>query len=250
MRVVDEKGFRSLYFDNRMVYSRILLAYPLWLCLPCYRHILACLLFNGAPRRVLEIGLGGGSLTKFFLNYFPSCYLEAVDSDPEMAGVAHQFFFLPKNHRLKTYCADGEAFVTSRQNTASRYDLILVDAFDHEGMSRSVYVRKFFLETKVLLSRSGVIAINTNRIEEDLYKTILDVIAACFPGQAFRLPVPQSNNEMIFCCNRQESAWRDRAEQQRQALAWLDHPGLDFFDYLNRMVPLQSSQEPVASNLV
>ncbi|MBF0462770.1 MAG: spermidine synthase [Magnetococcales bacterium] len=240
--VVDEGEYRSLYFDNQMTQSRMLLAHPLWLVLPYTRHMLGCLLFNPHPRHIFMIGLGGGSLAKFFLHYFPECRIDVVDSNPEMASIARQFFSLPIENRLTLHCADGEAFVAAMAGRPPLYDLILVDAFDHEGMARSVYASPFFMNIHPLLSEHGVLALNLNRAETSNYSHILAGITACFPDSVFRLPVPYpSRNEIIFCC-REDKIGPHLATVRQQAAAWVDHqPEVDFDDFMRRMVPLKQT---------
>ncbi|MEO5363056.1 MAG: hypothetical protein H7838_05470 [Magnetococcus sp. DMHC-8] len=242
MVVVDEGEYRSLYFDNHMTQSRMSLAHPLWLVLPYTRHMLACLLFNNHPRHIFMIGLGGGSLAKFFLYHFPACRLEVVDANPVMATVARQFFFLPVDDRLTLHCADGEAFVTARAGQPPLYDLILVDAFDHDGMSPTVYASRLFLKMYPLLTDHGILAFNVNRAEADLYPHIIAHIGDCFPDAIFRLPVAApSHNEIILCCKQSRPAG-DLAALQRHVTAWEElQPDLDFIDFQQRMVPLKQT---------
>lgn len=242
MMVLDEGAYRSLYFDNQMTQSRMALAHPLWLILPYTRHMLAALLFNNHPRHILMIGLGGGSLAKFFLHYFPACRMDVVDSNPKMASIAQQFFFLPTETRLTLYCADGESFVTTQRANAPSYDLILLDAFDHDGMAHAIYTDLFFHDIQHLLSDDGLLAFNVNRAEQVPYQQILHSMTHAFPFSIFRLPVPApSCNEIIFCCKTapQDTDW---SGLQHQALAWADHqPPLDFVDFSNRMVPIKQA---------
>lgn len=238
VEVVDEEHHRSLYFSNHMVQSRMLLAHPLWLHLPYTRHMLASLLFNKNPRDILMIGLGGGSLAKFFLHHFPHCRMEVVEDNPAMVEIARRFFYLPTASRLTIHDARGETFVANRQESATRYDLILVDAYDQGGMSRGVYARDFLLKIHALLSDSGVMVINTNRSEKTCHATLLRVMTHCLPPRAFRLPVQHSNSEILFYV-KQDTLWQESAEHHQQALAWVDHPDLDFIDFMDRMTPLQ-----------
>ncbi|MEO5339354.1 MAG: hypothetical protein H7837_02380 [Magnetococcus sp. MYC-9] len=242
MMVVDEGEYRSLYYDNQMTQSRMSKEHPLQLILPYTRHMLACLLFNPHPRQILMIGLGGGSLAKFFLHAFPECRVEVVDSNPEMAAVARQYFFLPIENRLTLHCVDGQEFVAAMAGRASSYDLILVDAFDHDGMSPSIYSRPFFMQTHPLLTEDGVLALNLNRAESASYPEILAGITRGFPNAVFRLPVhAPSHNEIILCC-RQNQTGIHLPVLRQLAVAWADHqPGLDFDDITQRMVPLKRS---------
>lgn len=234
--VVDEGGYRSLYFDNHMVQSRMIIDQPLRLLLSYSRHVLACLLFVANPQRILMIGLGGGSLAKFFLHTFPKCRMDVVESNPEMVNIARYYFNLPTDSRLHVLHMDGDTFVADHRENASRYDLILLDAYDHEGMSRSVYDSEFLNKINMLLSEPGVIAINVNRSQNKFYKNFVESVHRSFSKQAFQLPVQGSKNTIIFC-NKHQELWSKPIQWQN--LAWINHPEVDFGNYLQRMVPLK-----------
>jgi len=51
---------------------------PYALCLAYTRKMMAFLLFNSQPRRILQLGLGGGSLAKFCYKHLPDASITAV----------------------------------------------------------------------------------------------------------------------------------------------------------------------------
>ncbi len=241
--VIDEGPYRSLYFNSTaFTQSRMDLAHPLWLVSSYTQHLLASLLFNHRPQRVLMIGLGGGCMAKFFLHFFPECRVDVVDSNPVMATVAHQFFFLPESDRLTLHCADGQHFVTAMANRSTPYDLILVDAFDHAGVSRSVNSAPFLSAIHPLLSDNGVLLFNLFRGEAVGYPEILREIVSGFPRSVLRLPVP-GGNEIVFCLP-QDNPFRhlNLPALQEQTLAWADQPPLAFeafMGFLHRLIPVK-----------
>ncbi|HEY0720688.1 MAG TPA: spermidine synthase, partial [Gammaproteobacteria bacterium] len=70
IEVVDDMLHRSLHFGTEPKQSSMLLSDPLALVLSYTRAMTTALLFVPQVRRVLLIGLGGGSLAKFFLHHF------------------------------------------------------------------------------------------------------------------------------------------------------------------------------------
>ncbi|MEW6690321.1 MAG: spermidine synthase, partial [Pseudomonadota bacterium] len=64
--VSEERGVRHLHIGGEAIQSAMRLADPWALELEYTRCMLTFLLFHPAPRRALMIGLGGGSLAKFF----------------------------------------------------------------------------------------------------------------------------------------------------------------------------------------
>ncbi|MBF0095915.1 MAG: spermine synthase [Magnetococcales bacterium] len=237
--VVDEAGYRSLYFDNHLTQSRILLANPLWLVLPYTRHMLAALLFNPEPQQILMIGLGGGSLAKFLLHYFPACHLEVVDANPEIPAIAHALFFLPRDPRLTVHCADGATLMASLAAQHKTFDLILVDAFDHDGMAPSIYSDSFLIAIQEILTDNGVVAFNTNRAETSAYRQVSAQIQERFPLALYRLPVPTPSRNEIILCSRNTITEQSMLPLRQRAHAWHDHqPPLHFGDFIERMVPV------------
>ncbi|MBF0184613.1 MAG: methyltransferase domain-containing protein [Magnetococcales bacterium] len=238
--VIDEAGYRSLYFDNHLTQSRMDLQHPLWLILPYTRHMLAALLYNPQPQQVLMIGLGGGSLAKFLLHAFPSCRIDAIDANPLIPAIAQHLFFLPSDPRLTMHCADGAEMILTLATQKRQFDLILIDAFDHDGMSPSIYADSFLVALQRLLTENGVVAFNLNRAETSHHRRVSEQISHRFSAVITRLPVAApSRNEIIFCC-RQPITEQNSARLRHKAEEWKDHqPPLLFDDFLQRMTAVQ-----------
>ena len=64
--VSDARGYRSLHVGGEAIQSTMKLGDPYALALDYTRCMMAFLLFHPQPREALMIGLGGGSLAKFF----------------------------------------------------------------------------------------------------------------------------------------------------------------------------------------
>src|SRR4051812_25073219 len=69
--MIDYRGMRNLFFSPCAVQSSMRLDDPLALVAPYTRKMMACLLFRPAPRHLLMIGLGGGSIAKFCYRHLP-----------------------------------------------------------------------------------------------------------------------------------------------------------------------------------
>ncbi|HEY6896719.1 MAG TPA: spermidine synthase-like protein, partial [Rhodocyclaceae bacterium] len=63
--VVDDDERRYLYFSIHLMQSAMRLNAPNALDLRYTQKMMACLLFNPRPKRIVLIGVGGGSLVKF-----------------------------------------------------------------------------------------------------------------------------------------------------------------------------------------
>ena len=125
------------------------------------RMMLGALYVQPDPKRVLIVGLGGGSLPKALLQLLPNARIDVVEIDPAVTRVAREYFALPSSERLDIAELDGRVLVKRAQRRGAQYDLILLDAFDHEYIPEHLLTREFLAETKSLLAADGVLAANT-----------------------------------------------------------------------------------------
>jgi spermidine synthase len=195
LEVVDAHGVRSLHFGTRPRQSAMSLAEPDRLELAYIRAMLSVLLFIAKPERVLLLGLGGGSLARFLLSHYPRCRIDAVERRADVAEIAHRYFDLPRDPRLAVHIADAYEYCDAEaQMTEAAYDLILVDAYDHQGMDQSVNAEEFFRACTRLLRPLGALAMNLWGTQKAAFKQSAEWLRACFPGRAFKLPVPNKGN--------------------------------------------------------
>ncbi len=195
LEVVDTYGVRALHFGTSPRQSALSLENPQRLELAYIRAMLSPLLFVGDPRRVLLIGLGGGSLARFLLEQFPDCRLDAVERRAGVAEIAHAYFGLPRVERLTIHITDAcqqvEALSAHRPQD---YDLILVDAYDHLGMDASVNAPDFLANCVRLLRPQGVLSMNLWGTHAVTLRQSTVLLKRYFPGRALRLAVPNRGN--------------------------------------------------------
>ena len=79
--VSDARGVRSLHVGGEAIQSSMKLGDPFALALDYTRCMMAFLLFHPEPRQALMIGLGGGSLAKFFFKRFRRTRVRVVELD-------------------------------------------------------------------------------------------------------------------------------------------------------------------------
>ena len=98
--VVEDDDSRYLRFDSSFqsgMYKndpfRTRFEYADYLQLP--------LAYRPETRRILYIGLGGGSAPKRTWRDFPATRIDAVEIDPEVVDVAYEYFELPRDPRLR-----------------------------------------------------------------------------------------------------------------------------------------------------
>ncbi|HDZ8829645.1 TPA: SAM-dependent methyltransferase [Aeromonas dhakensis] len=129
LTVQENAHHRWLEIDG-VVQSAMSLAEPATLCLP-HQQVIACLL-PGQAASILELGLGGGDLTRYLRRRWPDARHECVDLDEEVITL-YQLFFQPEQGSQRTptlHQADALAFL---EQSEAQYDLILLDLFSQDG---------------------------------------------------------------------------------------------------------------------
>lgn len=168
--------------------DRIVMSYP--------QMMLASLYVNPEPAAALIVGLGGGTIPRALLQILPELRIDVVEIDPAVVRVAKKYFEFTDGPRLRVFEMDGRVYVRRAIRQGQRYDLIMLDAFDHEYIPEHLLTREFIDEVKSLLSPRGVLAANTFSSSR-LYDHESVTYAAVFP-QFYNL---KRDNRVIIAVN-------------------------------------------------
>ena len=199
VEVIDKRGIRALHFGSTARQSAISLVEPYRLELSYVRAMLAGLVITGDPRRVLLLGLGGGTLATFLLHSFQECRIDAVESRDLVVTVARRFFGLPVDPRLAIHVADAADFTRNAAIlNAMVYDYILVDLFDGEGMAAITTLPEFIVALGKLLSSKGILAINLWSNQLNPCRALLRQLKLTFSGNVLTLRVVDRGNIIAF----------------------------------------------------
>src|ERR1700753_727501 len=102
---------RYLRFHIDNVQSVMQIDDPYALCLAYTRKMMAFLLFNSQPRRILQLGLGGGSLAKFCYRYLPDASITVVEIDTDVLPLRDEFHVPADDFRFRVVQANGVEYV-------------------------------------------------------------------------------------------------------------------------------------------
>jgi spermidine synthase len=192
--IVDNGHRRFLHFSFDAVQSAMELSNPRRLALAYTRKMMAFLLFNRAPKRVLLLGLGGGSLAKFCYANLPDTLLTAVEVSQDVISLRNEFGVPEDNHRFRVVNADGAAYISKSRR---RKDVILVDACDRKGIAANLDSVEFYRSARNLLSAAGVFVVNICG-DEDSTASHLANLRDAFDGELLLLRVHDDNNLIVF----------------------------------------------------
>ena len=161
--VHEEGGQRCMRFGRNglLRQSCITLSDPDTMVFEYTKMAMGALYLNPTPKRILIIGLGGGTLPRTFQKLFPDIVMDVAEIDPAVTRMAKQYFsFVPA---VGTHVAeqDGRVYVKRALQAGKTYDLVILDAFDHQYIPEHLLTVEFLREVKGVLAPNGVLAANT-----------------------------------------------------------------------------------------
>lgn len=192
--ILDQAGRRHLYFNLRFLQSSMSLADPWALELPYCQRMMAFLLFNPHPRRLLLIGLGGGSLAKYCHRRLPGARVSAVELDPHILALRDAFLVPADDGRFTVIQGDGARFL---QEADERWDAILVDAFDQHGVPEALVEPAFFEHALRRLTGRGILVMNVAG-EKSRTERLMDAVERAFDCRVLTLTLRQEGNTLLF----------------------------------------------------
>lgn len=228
--LVESRKTRSLCFGtDGDVQSEMLLDDPETLLAAYTRKMMGFLLFRDYPREVVMIGLGGGSLAKFCHRHLPSTTMTVVEIDAHVIALRSHFQIPPDDARLRVVHGDGAAYVATMARSHQRADVLLVDAFDRQGIATVVTERAFLQSARRALSTLGVFVMNLVA-DHEVCRSCIEEIRSVFGDPVIAVPVHGSDNVVVFAGqalrNRRRLNAATRSAQHIEARLGLRFPTL------------------------
>jgi spermidine synthase len=190
------------------------LSQPDRLVFPYARMTFAGFLVEPDPKRLLMVGLGGGSLVRAFDALYPELEQDVVEIDGAVVRVAREFFRYEDSERVRTHVRDARVFVKRELARGAQYDVVLLDAFTGDYIPEHLMTREFLEEVKGILRPGGVVVANTfasSRLydhESATYDAVFEHIAE------LRLPI--TLNRILVAT---DADWPDEETLQARAEA-------------------------------
>jgi spermidine synthase len=193
--VLDEGPLRVMRFGDLQgsEQSSIVREHPGALPVEYTRYALLGLAHHGAPRRLLMVGLGGGTFTTLVHRALPEIEIDAVEIDPVVVGAARAFFELREDARYRVHVADAVRWVGT---AGDPYDVVLLDSYAGEGIPEALRTVTYFQSVARRLAPGGVVVINIAELEAEGADAVRAFRAVFTPFDCWEAPV--DGNLVIF----------------------------------------------------
>lgn len=155
--ILDCGARRFLHLDIDAVQSAMQMDNPERLSLAYTRKMMAFLLFNPSPARILLLGLGGGSLAKFCYRRLPEAAMTTVEINGDVIALREEFSIPADDERFRVVHSDAAAYVAQASPCK---DVILSDACDRSGIAPQLDCTEFYTNAHRCLKRGGIFVIN------------------------------------------------------------------------------------------
>jgi len=196
--VTESNAVRCLRFASRRFQdvrqSCINLQRPDELVFDYTKMVLSGLMVMQEPERVLVIGLGGGTIPRALEYLYPGVHVTTVEIDPAVVAVAERYFDFREGPQQDIEVADGRVWIKRALLRETRYDMIVLDAFNGDYIPEHLMTREFLTEARNLLTPDGVLVANTFSVSR-LYDSESVTYAAAFD---WMLNVKRQNGNRII----------------------------------------------------
>ena len=203
----DEAGLRTLRFEKGGARQSVVKpGDPEYLALRYASVVLAGLALAEDPRRILIVGLGGGTLPMFLRKHYPDAMIDAVDIDPDVVHVAKEFFGFREDNRMQAHVGDGRQFI---ENIRQPYDVIFLDAYGSDSVPEHLTTQEFLRAVRRAVKPGGSVVSNVwgvgyNRLYDSMIRTYQEVF-----DELFILDVRDAGNKILLALPRRQPLSRD-----------------------------------------
>ncbi|MCI1649283.1 spermidine synthase [Bifidobacterium tibiigranuli] len=145
----------------------------------------------------LVLGMGTGTYARQLRQYYPHMHITGVEIDEKITALAGEYFKEPQDIPVSTY--DGRAWLAA---STSRYDVIMVDAYQDITIPFQMSSTEFFDMVKQHLNPGGVMVVNMNMISDgkgSINEALTGTIASVFGHRnILTADVPDTTNRELF----------------------------------------------------
>ncbi|AIO68257.1 spermidine synthase [Burkholderia oklahomensis] len=193
----EERGVRYLHFGTEWVQGAMRLSKPYHIELEYAQQMMAWLLFLETPKRIVQLGLGTGALTKFAHRFLPRAHVEAVELNPAVIVAARSMFELPPDDaRLTVHESDAWDFVNDPKNRGA-IGALQIDLYDATARGPVLDSVAFYRAVRGCLADAGIATINLFGDHPSFVRNMKHLNAA-FGQRVIALPEVHDGNRIAL----------------------------------------------------
>jgi len=166
------------------------------LVFPYAKMVLTSVLVQDNPKRILIVGLGGGTLVHTYSQLFPQAEIVIAEIDEAVVRVAGTYFDFAVTNKIKVATEDGRIYVKRAGLRGDKFDLVILDAFNGDYIPEHLMTAEFLEEVKKLLPENGMVVANTFSGSR-LYSAESQTYARVF-GKFLNLHMATAGNRIII----------------------------------------------------
>ncbi len=244
----DERGMRTLSFGTQAVRQSVVkVGDPDHLELAYAPVMISGLAFCPEPKRLLVVGLGGGSIPTFLHKHYPKTRIDAVEIDPVVVEAARKFFGFNEDEMMKGYVQDGRQFIEERPNA---YDVIFLDAFGSDSIPYHLATREFLEAARRAITPQGVVLADvwgqgSNRLYHSMVRTYQEVF-----DELYILDVQGAANKILIALPRKLRLTRDELARRAGAISKEKQFRFDLGELVTYGYEYADQKEPGAEVLI
>ena len=201
VRIEQERGKWLLKFDNdrEAIQSAIDPDKPQHLIMQNLQYLMGVLLFIPPPKRILVLGVGGGSIIHFLRHHLPTARITGVANNGELLVIAQNQMGLPAaDETLEYVIDDARIFINQCQD---QFDLIVVDIFNAGTSPEWVTRTQFGKNLKTCLSQQGAVAYNLLLTTDDEFTRFYQSLRETFQQQTLCMDTEEYENILVYAAN-------------------------------------------------
>lgn len=193
----EEGGVRYLHFGTEWVQGAMRLSKPDHIELEYAQQMMAFLLFLETPQRIVQLGLGTGSLTKFAHRFLKRAHVEAVELNPAVVIAARTMFNLPADDaRLTVRETDAWEFVNDGANHGT-IGALQIDLYDATARGPVLDSVAFYRAARACLTQAGIVTVNLFGDHPSFVRNMKRLNEA-FDGRVVALPEVHDGNRIAI----------------------------------------------------
>ncbi len=168
----EQQDLLILHLGTEWIQGVMRINNPVEIVLEYVQQMMIWMLFHPNPAHIVQLGLGSASLTKFCYHNFPNAKITAVELNPNVIDICHNFFHLPQeDDRLRIIEGDAMDYVRS-QSKKGLIDILQVDLYDELARAPVHDTFDFYQACANSLSSNGMMTVNIFGSDSDRFRSL------------------------------------------------------------------------------